>query len=148
MDRRRYPRICATGTGWPIAARKRAGFDILLPLWRAWLRHHPAFPVAANQPAYGRIWRLAGKPGRLLKEMMSDARDEVGDSWPWRSGCRSKNWASWDFPTPKLRDFIAMNADLPDLWDLAHGTWEACSGTSRFKPEAAQEDVGPRDQGN
>jgi dimethylamine/trimethylamine dehydrogenase len=38
-----------------------------------------------------------------------------------------------------LRDFIAMNHDLPDLWDLAQGTWEACSGPSRFTEEAAQE---------
>ncbi|OZA07969.1 MAG: NADH:flavin oxidoreductase, partial [Rhodobacterales bacterium 17-64-5] len=28
---------------------------------------------------------------------------------------------------------------LPDLWDLAMGTWEDCSGPSRFKEEAAQE---------
>jgi dimethylamine/trimethylamine dehydrogenase len=45
------------------------------------------------------------------------------------------------FSNAELRDFIEMHADLPDLWDLAHGTWEACSGTSRFKPEAAQEDL-------
>ena len=32
-----------------------------------------------------------------------------------------------------------MNAELPDLWDLAQGTWEDCSGPSRFKEEAAQE---------
>ena len=32
-----------------------------------------------------------------------------------------------------------MHAELPDIWDFAHGTWEACSGTSRFKEEAAQE---------
>jgi dimethylamine/trimethylamine dehydrogenase len=34
-----------------------------------------------------------------------------------------------------------MHSELPDLWDFAHGTWEACSGTSRFKPEGAQEDL-------
>jgi dimethylamine/trimethylamine dehydrogenase len=32
-----------------------------------------------------------------------------------------------------------MNRDLPDLWDLAHGAWEDCSGPSRFKDEGAQE---------
>ena len=32
-----------------------------------------------------------------------------------------------------------MNRDLPDLWDLAQGSWEDCSGPSRFKEEAAQE---------
>jgi hypothetical protein len=34
---------------------------------------------------------------------------------------------------------LTMNRDLPDLWDLAQGTWEDCSGTSRFKEESAQE---------
>ena len=34
-----------------------------------------------------------------------------------------------------------MHGDLPDLWDLAHGTWEDCSGPSRFKDEAAHEDL-------
>ena len=43
------------------------------------------------------------------------------------------------FSNAELRDFIEMNRDLPDLWDLAQGTWEDCSGPSRFKDEAAQE---------
>ena len=45
------------------------------------------------------------------------------------------------FSNSELRDCIEMHADLPDLWDLAHGTWEDCSGTSRFKDEGAQEDL-------
>ncbi|MDZ4094432.1 MAG: NAD(P)-binding protein, partial [Paracoccaceae bacterium] len=45
------------------------------------------------------------------------------------------------FSNAEVRDFIEMHAELPDLWDLAHGTWEQCSGTSRFKPEGAQEDL-------
>ncbi len=43
------------------------------------------------------------------------------------------------FSNAEVREFIAMHAELPDLWDLAHGTWENCSGTSRFKEEGAQE---------
>lgn len=34
-----------------------------------------------------------------------------------------------------------MNRNLPDIWDLAQGTWEDCSGPSRFKEEAAQEQL-------
>jgi dimethylamine/trimethylamine dehydrogenase len=48
---------------------------------------------------------------------------------------------AYGFSNAELRDFIEMHGDLPDLWDLAHGTWENCSGTSRFKPEGAQEDL-------
>ena len=38
-------------------------------------------------------------------------------------------------------------AELPDLWDLAHGSWEDCSGTSRFAEEAAQETLRRGHQG-
>jgi dimethylamine/trimethylamine dehydrogenase len=41
----------------------------------------------------------------------------------------------------EVREFIAMHPELPDAWDLAHGTWEDCSGTSRFTPEGAQEEL-------
>jgi dimethylamine/trimethylamine dehydrogenase len=34
---------------------------------------------------------------------------------------------------------IEMHSDLPDLWDLARGAWEDCSGLSRFKEEGAQQ---------
>ena len=79
---------------------------------------------------------------RLLQELISDARDEVGDT------CAIAVRLSLDemvgeqgFSNAQLRDLVAMHAELPDLWDFAHGTWEACSGTSRFKPEGAQEDL-------
>jgi dimethylamine/trimethylamine dehydrogenase len=79
---------------------------------------------------------------RLLKELLSDARDEVGDT------CAIAVRLSLDemagergFSNAQLRDMVAMHADLPDIWDFAHGTWEACSGTSRFKPEGSQEDL-------
>ena len=45
------------------------------------------------------------------------------------------------FSNAEVRDFIEMQGDLPDLWDLAHGTWEDCSGTSRFAGEGAQRDL-------
>jgi dimethylamine/trimethylamine dehydrogenase len=45
------------------------------------------------------------------------------------------------FSNAEVRDFIEMHGDLPDLWDLAQGTWENCSGTSRFKEEGAQESL-------
>ena len=47
------------------------------------------------------------------------------------------------FSNAEVRDFVSMTAELPDLRDLAMGTWEECSGPSRFKEEAAQEARGP-----
>ncbi|MGL6208898.1 MAG: hypothetical protein ACRC14_03605, partial [Paracoccaceae bacterium] len=43
------------------------------------------------------------------------------------------------FSNAEVRELIATHPTLPDAWDLAHGTWEACSGTSRFVPEGGQE---------
>ncbi|MFZ9949892.1 MAG: NAD(P)-binding protein [Gemmobacter sp.] len=45
------------------------------------------------------------------------------------------------FSNAELREFIALHPDLPDAWDLAQGSWEACSTTSRFGPEGGQEDL-------
>jgi dimethylamine/trimethylamine dehydrogenase len=79
---------------------------------------------------------------RLMRELVEDAREVIGDS------CAITLRLSLDetigdlgFANSELRDLIEMHAELPDLWDLAHGAWEDCSGPSRFKDEAAQQDL-------
>ena len=79
---------------------------------------------------------------RLMRELVEDAKDVIGDS------CAITLRLSLDetvgdlgFSNSELRDLIEMHAELPDLWDLAHGAWEDCSGPSRFKDEAAQQDL-------
>ncbi len=79
---------------------------------------------------------------RLLRELVAEAKEAIGDS------CGITLRLSLDevvgelgFANAELRDLIEMHADLPDLWDLAHGTWEDCSGPSRFKEECAQESL-------
>jgi len=79
---------------------------------------------------------------RLMREIISDAKDEIGDRCGITIRLALDEMAGPSgFTNAELRDLIAMHADLPDLWDFAHGNWESCSGTSRFKPEAAQEDL-------
>ncbi len=77
---------------------------------------------------------------RLMRELIADAKDEVGDT------CGITVRLSLDeivgehgFSNAELQDCVEMHADLPDLWDLAHGSWEDCSATSRFKEEGAQQ---------
>ena len=79
---------------------------------------------------------------RLLRELVAEARDAIGDS------CGITLRLSLDemvgelgFSNAEVRDLIEMHGDLPDLWDLAHGAWEDCSGPSRFKEEGAQESL-------
>ena len=79
---------------------------------------------------------------RFVREVISDIRDAVGDAMGLTLRVSlDKTIGELGFSNAELRDFIAMNHNLPDLWDLAHGTWEDCSGPSRFKDEAAQADL-------
>jgi dimethylamine/trimethylamine dehydrogenase len=78
---------------------------------------------------------------RFLREVIEDMRETTKGELAVTLRMSLHETGAHGFSNTELRDFIAMHSDLPDLWDLAHGTWEACSGTSRFTPEAAQEDL-------
>ena len=121
---------------------KRAGYDILC-LYGAHgfgvIQHFLSKRTNQRADEYG--GSLENR-SRLLKELLSDARDEVGDSCAIAVRLSLDEMAGeHGFSNSQLRELVAMHAELPDLWDFAHGTWEACSATSRFKPEAAQEDL-------
>ncbi|MXZ81582.1 MAG: NAD(P)-binding protein [Gammaproteobacteria bacterium] len=79
---------------------------------------------------------------RLMRELVSEARDVVGDRCAVTLRlCLDEMVEGARFSNSELRDLVAMHSDLPDLWDLAHGTWEDCSGPSRFREEGAQENL-------
>ncbi|MGL4321480.1 MAG: FAD-dependent oxidoreductase [Paracoccaceae bacterium] len=78
---------------------------------------------------------------RFLREVVEDAREVTKGDMAITLRLSLHEAGEFGFANAEVRDFIEMHGDLPDLWDLAHGTWEACSGTSRFKPEGAQEDL-------
>ena len=78
---------------------------------------------------------------RFLREIVEDAREVTKGELAVTLRLSLHEAGTFGFSNAELRDFIEMHGDLPDLWDLAQGTWEACSGTSRFTPEAAQEDL-------
>ena len=79
---------------------------------------------------------------RFMREVITDIREAVSDTMGVTVRLSlDEAFDELSFSNSELRDCIEMHADLPDLWDLAHGTWEDCSGTSRFKDEGAQEDL-------
>ncbi|QGX98560.1 NADH:flavin oxidoreductase [Roseovarius faecimaris] len=79
---------------------------------------------------------------RFAQEVVADIRDAVGDTMAITMRVSlDETIGDLGFSNTELRDFVEMNRNLPDLWDLAHGTWEDCSGPSRFKEEAAQEEL-------
>jgi dimethylamine/trimethylamine dehydrogenase len=96
---------------------------------------------ATNQRSDGYGGSLANR-SRLMRELVAEAKDAIGDA------CGITLRLSLDemigelgFANAEVRDLIEMHGDLPDLWDLAHGAWEDCSGPSRFKEECAQESL-------
>ncbi len=79
---------------------------------------------------------------RLLREVVEECKDAVGDTCAITLRLSLvETIGDLGFSNSEVRDLIEMHAELPDLWDLAHGTWAECSGPSRFKEEAAQQDL-------
>ena len=78
---------------------------------------------------------------RFLREVVEEAREETKGELAISLRLSLHEAGPFGFSNTEVRDFIEMHGDLPDIWDLAQGTWESCSGTSRFQPEGAQEDL-------
>jgi dimethylamine/trimethylamine dehydrogenase len=121
---------------------RRAGFDIIC-LYGAHgfgiIQHFLSPRTNQRGDEYG--GSLANR-SRLMRELISDGKDTVGDSMAVGVRLSLDEMAGEQgLSNAAIRDVIAMHADLPDIWDMAHGTWDACSATSRFKPEGAQEDL-------
>ncbi len=128
---------------WFVNAAKRAktaGFDLIC-LYGAHgfgiFQHFLSRATNMRDDEYG--GSLENR-ARFAREVIEDMRAAVGDSMGITMRVSlDETIGALGFSNAELRDFIEMNKDLPDLWDLAHGTWEECSGPSRFKGEAAQE---------
>jgi len=120
---------------------QQAGFDLVC-LYGAHgfgiLQHFLSRATNQRSDAYG--GSLENR-ARFLREVVEDFREETKGEMALTLRLSLHEAGALGFSNAELRDFIAMHGDMPDLWDLAQGTWEACSGTSRFTPEAAQEDL-------
>jgi dimethylamine/trimethylamine dehydrogenase len=121
---------------------KQAGFDLVC-LYGAHgfgiIQHFLSTATNQRTDEYG--GSLENR-ARLMRELVEEAKDEIGGD------CAITLRLSLDemigdlgFANAEVRDMIEMHGDLPDLWDLANGAWEDCSGPSRFKEEAAQQDL-------
>ena len=121
---------------------KQAGFDLIC-LYAAHgfgiIQHFLSRATNHRTDEYG--GSLENR-SRLMRELIDDAKDEVGDSCAITIRLALQEMLNeHSFSNSELRDVIEMNSDVPDLWDLAQGDWESCSGTSRFIEEGAQTDL-------
>jgi dimethylamine/trimethylamine dehydrogenase len=134
-DLRRWHRIA-------FRRAKQAGFDLVC-LYGAHgfgiIQHFLSTATNQRSDEYG--GSLANR-ARLMRELIEDAKDEIGgDCGITLRLSLEEMIGDLGFANAEARDMIEMHSELPDLWDLAHGAWEDCSGPSRFKEEAAQQDL-------
>ncbi|WP_417809412.1 FAD-dependent oxidoreductase [Thioclava sp.] len=128
---------------WFVNAAKRsklAGFDLICLYGAHGFGIFQHFLSRATNQRTDEYGGSLENRARFVNEVIADMRDAVGDTMALTLRVSlDEHIGKLGFSNSELREFIEMNADLPDLWDLAHGTWEDCSGPSRFKEEAAQE---------
>ncbi len=120
---------------------QRAGFDLLC-LYGAHgfgiFQHFLSRATNRRTDAYG--GPLANR-ARFLAETVDAVREATKGELAITFRLSLHEAGPLGFSNAEVRELIALHPTLPDAWDLAHGTWEACSGTSRFVPEGAQEDL-------
>ncbi len=121
---------------------KRAGFDLVYIYCRPGASlpgHFLSRELNRRTDEYG--GSLENR-ARLLREMLADALDTVGDS------CAVALRFTVDDPPPgpggelaETHELIEMLAEVPDLWDVNIREWRRDSMPSRFGAEGGQEDL-------
>jgi len=130
---------------WFVNAAKRsklAGFDLICLYGAHGFGIFQHFLSRATNQRTDEYGGSLENRSRFAREVVADMRDAVGDTMALTLRVSlDETIGDLGFCNAEVRDFIEMHKDLPDLWDLAHGEWEDCSGPSRFKEEAAQQEL-------
>ena len=127
---------------WFVNAAKRskeAGFDLICLYGAHGFGIFQHFLSRATNHRTDEYGGSLENRARFVNEVVADIRDAVGDTMGITLRVSlDETIGDLGFSNAEVREFVEMNRNLPDLWDLAQGTWEECSGPSRFKEEAAQ----------
>jgi len=130
---------------WFVNAAKRsklAGFDLICLYGAHGFGIFQHFLSRATNQRTDEYGGSLENRSRFAREVVADMRDAVGDTMALTLRVSlDETIGDLGFSNAEVRDYIEMHKDLPDLWDLAHGEWEDCSGPSRFKEEAAQQNL-------
>ena len=130
---------------WFVNAAKRsklAGFDLICLYGAHGFGIFQHFLSRATNHRTDEYGGSLENRARFVNEVIADIKDAVGDTMGITLRVSlDETIGDLGFSNAEVREFVEMNKNLPDLWDLAQGTWEDCSGPSRFKEEAAQEQL-------
>ncbi|MGI8310622.1 NAD(P)-binding protein [Saccharopolyspora hattusasensis] len=154
------PSVTATRGIFPVTAREMDSADI-----RAFRRWHRAAAVNAKRAGFDIIYVYAGHDmtlpvhflsrlhnqrtdeyggslrnrARLLRELVEDAKEAVGDTCAVAIRFGVDALAGPDGPSAEeAREVVEMLAELPDLWDVNLGDFSRDGATSRFSDEGHQ----------
>jgi dimethylamine/trimethylamine dehydrogenase len=121
---------------WFVNAAKRsklAGFDLICLYGAHGFGIFQHFLSRATNQRTDEYGGSLENRSRFAREVVADIRDAVGDTTAITMRVSlDETIGDLGFSNAEVREFVELNADLPDLWDLAQGTWEDCSGPSRF----------------
>ena len=130
---------------WFVNAAKRsreAGFDLICLYGAHGFGIFQHFLSRATNHRTDEYGGSLENRARFVNEVIADIKDAVGGKMGITLRVSlDETIGTLGFSNAEVREFIEMNRNLPDLWDLAQGTWEDCSGPSRFKEEAAQAEL-------
>ena len=128
---------------WFVNAAKRskiAGFDLICLYGAHGFGIFQHFLSRATNQRTDEYGGSLENRSRFAREVVADIREAVGDTIAITMRVSlDETIGDLGFSNAEMREFVELNADLPDLWDMAHGAWEDCSGPSRFQDEGAQE---------
>ena len=128
---------------WFVNAAKRskiAGFDLICLYGAHGFGIFQHFLSRATNQRTDEYGGSLENRSRFAREVVADIREAVGDTTAITMRVSlDETIGDLGFSNAEMREFVELNAELPDLWDMAHGAWEDCSGPSRFKDEGAQE---------
>ena len=128
---------------WFVNAAKRskiAGFDLICLYGAHGFGIFQHFLSRATNQRTDEYGGSLENRSRFAREVVADIREAVGDTIAITMRVSlDETIGDLGFSNAEMREFVELNAELPDLWDMAHGAWEDCSGPSRFKDEGAQE---------
>ncbi len=128
---------------WQAEAAKRAvraGFDIVYVY-----AGHGYLPAQFLSPRFNQRTDEYGGPienrARLLREMIEDTREAVGDKAAVAVRLMVDEFHGPDGITSERegREVLEMFGELPDLWDVQLGEYHVDARSSRFVKEGAQE---------
>ena len=128
---------------WFVNAAKRskiAGFDLICLYGAHGFGIFQHFLSRATNQRTDEYGGSLENRSRFAREVVADIREAVGDTTAITMRVSlDETIGDLGFSNAEMREFVELNAELPDLWDMAHGAWEDCSGPSRFEDEGAQE---------